>query len=124
MDAKTKYFERNAMRTSQASPLPDDIRVGYYFESHEVKFTDDYDPWDINDLYITSNNPSVIYTYSTQTTDDEGNIDLRYYIIAVNTGTTTIGYSEIDNGTVQHYTFPVTVQKGYPTAEIDSMAWP
>lgn len=116
MDAKTKYFERNAMRTSQASPLPDDIRVGYSFESHKVIFKD-YDPWDINDLYIISNNPSVIYTYSTQTTDDEGNIGLKYYIIAVNTGTTTIAYSEIDNGTVQHYSFPVTVQKGYPTAE-------
>lgn len=116
IEAQTKYFVRKAMRTSQASPLPDDIRVGYYFESHEVKFTDD-DPWDINDLYITSNNPSVIYTYPTQTTDDEGNIALKYYIIAVNTGTTTISYSEIYNGTLQHYTFPVTVQKGYPFAE-------
>ena len=129
MDAKTKYFERNAMRTPQELPyLPDfylfsaDITVGYSCGFHEIKSPEE--SWDLDDLYLTSSNPSVMYTYSDPITTDEENLQhLIRNAAAVNAGTTTIYYSEVkynpggENRTVKHYTFPVTVQKGYPTAE-------
>lgn len=129
MDAKTKYFERNAMRTPQELPyLPDfylfsaDITVGNTCGFHDVKSPEE--SWDLNELYLTSSNPSVMYTYSDPITTDEENLQhLIRNAAAVNAGTTTIYYSEVkynpgaENRTVKHYTFPVTVQKGYPTAE-------